>query len=146
MSVEGHFDTLSKAKPEFSAASKASKQLKKKSPRVTLRFTEEEYAKLVQAADGVSLSAYVRGKLFGDNVSLRKTRSRVPVVNQQVLAQILGKLGQSDISSNLKQIAYEASCGSLLLDEQTEQEIRQACAQIAWIRVKLIEALGLKAK
>ena len=146
MSVEGNFNALPKAKSEFSEVNKASKQLKKKSPRVTLRFTEEEYAKLVQAADGVSLSAYVRGKLFGENVSLHKTRSRVPVVNQQVLAQILGKLGQSGISDSLTQIAYEARCGSLLLDEQTEQEIKLACAQIAWIRVRLIEALGLKAK
>ena len=146
MSVEGNVSTHPNAKSEFSVVSKSANKPKKKSPRVTLRFSEEEYARLKLAADGVSLSAYVRGKLFGENVSLRKTRSRVPVLDQQVLAQILGKLGQTDISSNMNQIAYEANCGSLLLDEQTEQEIKLACAHIAWIRVTLIEALGLKVK
>ena len=119
---------------------------KKPPPRVTLRLTEEEHAKLTKAAQGVSLSAYIRQKLFGKDVSLRKTRSRAPVRDQQALAQVLGKLGQSRIANNLNQIAYEANCGSLFMDEETEQEIKLACAQIAWIRVKLIDALGLKAQ
>ena len=62
------------------------------------------------------------------------------------LAQVLGLLGQTRIANNLNQIAYEANCGSLLMDEETENEIRMTCAHIAWIRVKLIEALGLKNK
>ncbi len=70
--------------------------------------------------------------------------SRVPVRSEEALAQILAKLGQSRIANNLNQIAYEANCGSLLMDEQTENEIKLACAHIAWIRVKLIDALGLK--
>lgn len=123
-----------------------SSNAKKPAPRVTLRLTEEEYEKLMKAAEGVSLSAYIRKKLFGNDVSLRKTRSRVPVRDQEALAQVLGKLGQSRMANNLNQIAYEANCGSLLMDEETEHEIKLACAHIAWIRVKLIEALGLKAK
>lgn len=122
------------------------KSAKKKSPRITLRLTEEEHSKLTKAADGVSLSAYIRKKLFGNDVSLRKTRSRVPVRDQEALAQVLGKLGRSRIANNLNQIAYEANCGSLMMDEETELEIKLACAHIAWIRMKLIEALGLKAK
>jgi len=59
---------------------------------------------------------------------------------------VLGLLGQTRIANNLNQIAYEANCGSLLMDEETENEIKMACAHIAWIRVKLIEALGLKVK
>ena len=92
------------------------------------------------------MSSYIRKKLFGRDASLRKTRSRVPVRDQKALAQVLGKLGQTRIANNLNQIAYEANCGSLLMDEETEQEIKLACAQIAWIRVKLIEALGIKVK
>jgi len=53
-------------------------------------------------------------------------------------------LGNTRIANNLNQIAYEANCGSLLMDEETEKEIKLACAHIAWIRVKLIEALGLR--
>lgn len=130
----------------FQAAAKAPKAKKNPSPRITLRLTEEEHAKLKKAAEGVSVSSYIRKKLFGKDTSLRKTRSRVPVRYQQALAQVLGKLGQTRIANNLNQIAYEANCGSLLMDEETEQEIKVACAQIAWIRVKLIAALGIKVK
>jgi len=130
----------------FQAATKAPKAKKNPSPRITLRLTEEEHAKLIKAAEGVSVSSYIRKKLFGKDASLRKTRSRVPVRDQQALAQVLGKLGQTRIANNLNQIAYEANCGSLLMDEETEQEIKLACAQIAWIRVTLIEALGIKVK
>lgn len=140
----------SQTKPEvresFSTASAQRKSRGKSSPRITLRLTEDELSKLKKAAEGVSVSAYIRKKLFGKEASLRKTRSRVPVRNQEALAQVLGKLGQTRIANNLNQIAYEANCGSLLIDKETEDEIRLACAQIAWIRVKLIEALGLKAK
>lgn len=130
----------------FSAATAKAQPQKNLAPRITLRLTDDELAKLKMAAEGVSISAYIRKKLFGKNVSLRKTRSSVPVRNQEALAQVLGKLGQTRIANNLNQIAYEANCGSLLMDKETEDEIKLACAQIAWIRVKLIEALGLKAK
>lgn len=131
---------------KFSSASAKRLPRKSPSPRITLRLTDDELAKLKMAAEGVSISAYIRKKLFGKDASLRKTRSRVPVRNQEALAQVLGKLGHTRIANNLNQIAYEANCGSLLMDKETEEEIKLACAQIAWIRVKLIEALGLKAK
>ena len=130
----------------FQAVSKPLEAKKKSSPRITLRLTEEEHAKLIKAAEGVSVSSYIRKKLFGKDASLRKTRNRVPVRDQQALAQVLGKLGQTRIANNLNQIAYEANCGSLLMDDETEQEIKLACAQIAWMRVKLIKALGIKVK
>lgn len=128
----------------FQSVSIKRKSARKHSPRVTLRVTEEELDRLKRAAEGVSISAYIRKQLFGDQVSLRKTRSRVPVKNQKALAQVLGKLGETRIANNLNQIAYEANCGSLLMDQQTEEELKIACAHIAWMRVKLIEALGLK--
>ena len=131
---------------DFSAASTKPLLPKSSSPRITLRLTDDELAKLKIAAEGVSISAYIRKKLFGKDASLRKTRSRVPVRDQEALARVLGILGQTRIANNLNQIAYEANCGSLLMDKETEDEIKLACAQIAWIRVKLIEALGLKAK
>lgn len=131
-------------KETFQSVSVKPESAKKHSPRVTLRLTEEELVRLKLAAEGVSISAYIRKQLFGDQVSLRKTRSRVPVKNQKALAQVLGKLGETRIANNLNQIAYEANCGSLLMDQQTEEELKIACAHIAWMRVKLIEALGLK--
>lgn len=128
----------------FQSASAKPKSKEKTYPRVTLRLTEDELARLKRAAEGVSVSAYIRKQLFGNDVSLRKTRSRTLVKNQEALAQVLGKLGETRIANNLNQIAHEANCGSLLMDQQTEQELKLACAYIAWMRVKLIEALGLK--
>lgn len=117
---------------------------RKKSPRITLRLTDEEHARLASLAAGTSVSAYVRDCLFGEAVAPRKRQVRVPVKDQEALAQVLGALGQSHIASNLNQLARHANCGTLVMDKEIENEIRMACARIAWIRVKLIEALGLK--
>lgn len=142
--MEGAYSTnTEKLKDTFQSVSATRKSRNKASPRVTLRLTQDELARLQRAAEGVSISAYIRKQLFGSDVSLRKTRSRVPVKNQQALAQVLGRLGETRIANNLNQIAYEANCGSLLMDQQTEDELKVACAHIAWMRVKLIEALGL---
>ena len=123
----------------------------RKSPRkdktlspVTLRLTQDEISKLNNLSKGMSRSAYIRKCVFGKNTAPRKVRSRVPVRDQEALAQVLGLLGQTRIANNLNQIAYEANCGSLLMDQETEDEIKLACAHIAFIRVKLIEALGIK--
>ena len=133
-------------KESYQAASASLCNPKKKAPRITLRLTEEELGKLKNLSNGMSLSAYIRKSLFGKGAAPRKVRSRVPVKDQEALAQVLGLLGQTRIANNLNQIAYEANCGSLLMDEETENEIKMACAHIAWIRVKLIEALGIKNK
>ncbi len=111
---------------------------------VTLRLTRDEILKLNNLSKGMSRSAYMRKCLFGRDAAPRKVRTRVPVGDQKALAQILGLLGQTRFANNLNQLAHHANCGSLLMDEQTENEIKMACAHIAWIRVKLIEALGLK--
>jgi len=142
--MEGpHSNKTASFSESFQSATATPKSKKNLSPRVTFRVTEDELARLKGAAEGVSVSGYIRKQIFGNDVSLRKTRSRVPVKDQKALAQVLGKLGETRIANNLNQIAYEANCGSLLMDEQTEQELKLACAQIAWMRVTLIEALGL---
>jgi len=117
---------------------------KNPAPRITLRLSEEELTTLKRLSSGMPLSTYVRKCIFGTNVTPRKMRARVPVEDQKALAQVLGLLGQTRFANNLNQIAYQANCGSLLLNEQTENEIKIACAHIAWIRVKLIEALSVK--
>ena len=122
---------------------KSSKKDRTLSP-VTLRLTKDEISKLNSLSKGMSRSAYIRKCLFGKSAAPRKVRSRVPVKDQQALAQVLGLLGQTRIANNLNQIAYEANCGSLLMDKETEDEIKLTCAHIAFIRVKLIEALGIK--
>ena len=91
---------------------------------VTLRLTKDELSKLKYLSKGMSRSAYIRKCLFGKAAAPRKVRARVPVTDQEALAQVLGLLGQTRIANNLNQIAYEANCGSLLMDEETESEIK----------------------
>ncbi len=107
-------------KQDFVSASKAQVTRKKPASRITLRLTEDELVKLKNLSNGISLSAYVRECLFGKDVAPRRTRSRVAVKDQEALAQVLGLPGQTRIANNLNQIAYEANCGSLLMDEETE--------------------------
>ncbi len=134
------------SKQAFKTASVSTAKKKKPSPRITLRLSEKEMAKLKYLSSGISLSAYIRKNLFGKDTSPRKVRSRVPVKDSPALAQVLGLLGQTRIANNINQLAHEANCGSLLMDEQTEEKLLEACAHIAWMRVKLIEALGVKSR
>lgn len=119
---------------------------RRRSPRVTLRLTEDEHARLTESAAGKTVSAYIRQCLFGREVTPRRNYRPPATKQREALAEVLGALGQSRIANNLNQIAHHANRGTLPIDDATENEIKAACAQIAWIRVQLIEALGLKAQ
>ena len=132
-------------KPPFEIACNPPEPKKKRPSPITLRLTDEEREKLKIAAGDMPVSAYIRNCVFGAEVAPRKKRlSHKPVADQEAIARILGMLGQTRIANNLNQIAYQANCGTLLLDDDTKQQIKQTCAYIAFMRVKLIEALGLK--
>lgn len=107
---------------------------------------EEEDAKLRQLCEGTTVSAYVRQRLFGDDVGRRRRRSRVPVQDQQALAQVIGLLGETRIANNLNQLAYHANTGTLLIDEQTTSQINEAYNHVCFMRDVLIEALGLSGR
>ncbi|MGI9503345.1 MAG: plasmid mobilization protein, partial [Geminicoccaceae bacterium] len=99
-------------KAEFSNSAKALPHPSKKaSPRITLRLTEEEDARLRQLCEGRTVSAYVRQRLFGENTARRKRRSHVPVKDQASMAKLLGMLGDSRIANNLNQLAFHANTG-----------------------------------
>ena len=66
-----------------------------------------------------------------------------PVKDHKLLAELLTKLGASRISNNLNQLARAANSGSLLLMPEIEEDLRQALADIAWMRKILMQGLGL---
>ena len=120
---------------------RAVKSTKKKYPSpITFRPTEEEREMLKRDMGGMSQSAYIRKCLFGHKASKRV----LPGADRVLIAQILARLGETRIANNLNQIAYHANCGSLLLDDVTIEEINEACLHVAWMRVTLLQALGLK--
>lgn len=112
-------------------------------PRITLRLSDEENAKLRDLAADMSVSAYVRKCVFGDDTTRRKRRSYMPFKDQQALAQALALLGMSRIANNLNQLAHQANVGSLVMDEMACAHIEEAYAHVRQMRDQLITTLGL---
>jgi hypothetical protein len=111
----------------------------------SLRLTFEERARLERDAVGMSLGAYIRLRLFGENAAPRKTRGRQPVKDHEALGRVLGALGGSRLSQNLNQLAKAVNTGSLPVTPETERDLREACASVALLRADLMRALGASA-
>lgn len=119
------------------------RSIKKQTPSFSLRLTPEERAQLEKDAAGMSLGAYIRSRLFGENLPTRRTRNKHPVKDHQELAKVLGELGSSRLANNLNQLAKAANSGSLEVSPDTEKSLLNACGEIRWMRHVLLSALGL---
>ncbi|MEJ8476706.1 plasmid mobilization protein [Roseibium algae] len=124
-----------------SEPTKASKKRTSLSP-LTLRLTVEERAKLEELAVGMTLSAYIRACVFNDEAKRRKRRPTSEIAEKKATAEVLALLGQSRIASNLNQLAYHANCGVLEIGKNERDQIAEANAYLADIRVLLMRALG----
>jgi len=74
-------------------------------PPFSLRLTFEERAKLEKAANGVSLGAYIKAVLFGQDLQKVRRRNTNPIKDHAALAKVLGVLGQSRLAQNINQMA-----------------------------------------
>jgi hypothetical protein len=138
---EGNRSALSESEEQSNRPAKKSSG---GSPRITLRLTEAENTRLRELADGVTLSSYVRERLFGKDANQRKTRRRhKPVADEQSLARVLAMLGETRLANNLNQIAYQANTGELIMDQRTLVQIEEAYVHIGEMRANLVAALGL---
>ena len=121
---------------------------KRPPPPFSIRFTEEERARLASEAGKRPLAAHIRSKLFGDAVSQRRRRparrTPPPKVDQIALGRALGELGHSRLASNMNQIAKAANMGALPVTPELEQELHEACVAICDMRRQLVAALGIK--
>ncbi|MEJ0017601.1 MAG: plasmid mobilization relaxosome protein MobC [Acetobacteraceae bacterium] len=123
----------------------------KRLPPFSLRLSGEERAQLVAEAAGAPLGAYIKAKVLGDS---RHTRSRpirqgrvgLVVEDKKLLGQVLGRLGQSRIASNLNQLAHLAHIGALPVTPEIEAELREAYHEVRDIRRLLLTALGFKSE
>lgn len=111
---------------------------------VCVRFTDCERAELERKAGDLTLSAYVRSQCVGDAAEPHRTRGKRPVKDYEALCQVLGVLGKSKLPNNVNQLAKAVHTGTLGLPEVTEEAILKAAYDIAYIRLTLIKALGLK--
>lgn len=120
-------------------------------PPLSLRLTFAERALLEQKAGSQSLSSYIKNELFGGTKAggpgqvlgfgLGVTARRVGT-KERLLAQILAKLGESELGPSMNELAQAARTGSLYVSDMVEGQLVQACEDIADIRLLLLEALG----
>ncbi|WP_299870658.1 plasmid mobilization relaxosome protein MobC [uncultured Hoeflea sp.] len=113
-------------------------------PRVTVRFSLEDYERLQELAGGVSLAVYLRARALERDLPRRRGSSGASIADKAAIAQLLGLLGQSRIANNLNQLAYQANIGALAMDDHALDQIEEAYEHIRSMRALLIRALGLK--
>ncbi len=128
---------------EVWAQSSASISEAKYPPPVSIRFSDRQKALLKSEAKGAPLGQYVRSRLFGNDGSLKPHKVR-PVRDPEALAQLLAKLGQSQLPNNFNQLTKLAHSGALPVTPETCKQLSQACEEIAEIRSLLIQALGMR--
>lgn len=144
-SVQNSFKNAASKRSKTSRAQGTKRyQTPRDCPRVTLRLSHEDHARLTDMADGMALATFIRAKVLNEKLPRKKRRSPTSVADQQALAQILGLLGQSRIANNLNQLAYHANIGSFAMDEVTQSHISEAYDHIAFMRQTLLNALGLQ--
>lgn len=134
-------------KQAFTVNSGSSTSLPKRKRRpkpVFVRVTEEERAELERNAGDLTISAYVRSRCIGDTAKPHRTRGKRPVKDYEALCQVLGALGKSKLPNNVNQIAKAINTGTVALPEDMEAAMLEAAYNIAYIRMTLIKALGLK--
>ncbi len=110
----------------------------------SLRLTFEERAALEQEAGDKPLGAYIRKKLLGGKRKPRRRRSRTrkPLKDEKALGELLGKLGESRLASNVNQLAKAANSCSLPVTPDTEAALKAACNDLRIMRMLVMKALG----
>ncbi len=109
----------------------------KKTKLISIRVMEAEHKALQKRANGLPLSPYIRACLFAQT----RTSSQD---DKKLLAQILAKLGQSNMSNHFRDLTTLARSGALPLTPETTLKIEQACKDIADVKSSLMNALRIK--
>ncbi len=84
----------------------------------------------------MTLSTYVRARVFGEEAKRRKRRSKDSVADKKAIAQALALLEQSRITNNLNQLAYHANIGALEIDSKERLQINEAQTQASVLQSK----------
>ncbi|MEL7204415.1 MAG: plasmid mobilization relaxosome protein MobC [Pseudomonadota bacterium] len=118
------------------------KRLKAKRPApLSLRLSDDERSRLERQAGGLALGAYIKSVVFDDAAPKYRKRKSPPSAEKQLLAEILARLSETRTANNLNQIAKHLNQGTLVVDEELEIDLKQAVAEVAWLRTELLKAL-----
>lgn len=116
---------------------------RKRTPPVSIRFSDEERARLASFAGEQPLSRYVRDFVLKGH-DIAKRRKSAPAPERKEIAQLLSALGRSELASLLRDTLAAIDDGGLLLEPDTEADLRLACAEISKMRCDLMKALGMR--
>lgn len=116
---------------------------RKRTPPVSIRFSDDERALLEPHAGNKALSTYVREYVVRTHQGKRKSPSR-GVSDPVIAAQLLSALGRSEIPALLRQTLEAVDSGQLMLTGDTERQLRQANENIDLMRLLLVQSLGLR--
>ncbi|WP_375415560.1 plasmid mobilization relaxosome protein MobC [uncultured Bradyrhizobium sp.] len=119
------------------------KQKTERGKPFSIRLTEDEKNTLRTKAAGVPLGMFIREIILDKKIKPQLTRRRYPIKDADAFARLLGLLGQSRIANNLNQLAKAANVGTLPVSDETEAELRAACADVTAMRLLLLTALGI---
>lgn len=109
-------------------------QTPQKAPRpapFSLRLTPDERQQLEAKAGAMPLASYIKSVVLSDEAPKYRRRRTPPVAEQQLLAQVLARLGQTRTANNLNQIAKHLNQGTLAIDEELEVDLNAAIAEVA---------------
>lgn len=116
---------------------------------VSVRLTPEERAELLNAAGDMSLSRYIRSRLFQPDSArtISDAEDRIsPIERQKMLAQILSELGKSGLSKSLAELSELARLGLLPPDTDIAKLLCSTKNELEQLRLNLLRALGLRPK
>lgn len=117
---------------------------KKRPAPFSIRFTEEERARLEYDAEGMAMGEYIKWRIFHDSNPKRKVRNRRPIKDHVQLAKALGLLGSSNIPKHLGMIAKHLENSTLIITPDIEKNLIRALEDIHSIRNAVYKALGFK--
>jgi hypothetical protein len=110
----------------------------------SIRFSDDERQKLEAQAGSMPLASYIKSVVFAAEAPKYRRRRKPPVAEQQLLAEVLARLGSTRTANNLNQIAKHLNQGTLVVDPDLEADLKRAVAEVAWMRTTLMKALGVK--
>ena len=115
---------------------------------VCIRFSWEERERLDKDRGQFSVSAYIRQKLFGDEITVRPKqytqKQRQPKIDHVEIARLLGMFGQSELARSMLALSIVAQSGELDVTPDVSDKLERACDDIHDIKIALILALGIK--
>lgn len=90
----------------------------------------------------MSLSRYIKGRIFDSNGKPKPSGRAQPVRDHVALAQVLGMLGAMEVAGSFRELAAAAKSGALPVTPETEEELVNARAAVFAIKAEVMRALG----